>query len=831
MAIIPATSSIALFLITVTEQMSTIEKQQYRDAMEISFSPSDVPPPAFGVLTVAEAGISGSLSRGDHKHKLLTAAPVDIGSANAEGVSTFLARADHGHNHGTQTDPSQHAVVTTTTAGFMSAADKVNLDGLVVTGGVPTSRLLNTVAPLLINGGSSADLSADRTFSMPAATTSVDGYMTAALATLATNATPNTRQIIAGAGLTGGGTFAADRTINVGANGDGSIIVNANDIGVGVLASDGQHGVRGGGTQHAAVIAAGASGFMTGADKSILDGLSTRAINTTAPLTGGGDLSADRTLAISAATTIAAGSMSAADKTKLDTVATNAIDAAGVFTALAAAAIDVSINSHKLTNVAAPTLAGDAVNKSYADALAQGLKAKDSVHVIAVTPITLSGLQTVDGHALGVGHPVLVAGQGGSLTTPHVDNGIYLAQTGAWTRRSDFNTGAAVGGSTTFTTEGTTYDDTGWVCTNAIGSDIVGTNALGFTQFSSSIALATVAPVNVTKAAASIGASAKAAREDHKHDITTAAPGAAGVGTTSAEGTATSLARSDHTHQSNTAPVNVTKAAAAIGTSTEPARADHKHDISTAAATTGNIGDAAAEGTSTSLSRADHVHAFTAPAAPVNVTKATADAGAATTFARSDHKHDITTAAPSTIGTANSEGTATSLSRSDHTHNHGAQTSGTLHAAATTSVAGFMSAADKTILDGLSAGAGGVNLYGANNISAGADTRYLTPGYDTTTAGLTAIGWIATRPGTMKNMRVRHNAAAGNGNNVVYTLVVNGVASTLTVTLATNAVGNGSDTTHSVSIAAGDRIEVTAAKAATIGSGTQVVMLSIEFGA
>lgn len=43
-----------------------------------------------------------------------------------------------------------------------------------------------------------------------------------------------------------------------------------------------------------------------------------RAINTTAPLTGGGDLSADRTLGISAATTGAAGSMSAADKAKLD---------------------------------------------------------------------------------------------------------------------------------------------------------------------------------------------------------------------------------------------------------------------------------------------------------------------------------------------------------------------------------------------------------------------------------------------------------------------------------------------------------------------------------
>lgn len=46
----------------------------------------------------------------------------------------------------------------------------------------------------------------------------------------------------------------------------------------------------------------------------------TRLLNTTAPLTGGGDLSTDRTLAISPATTTTAGSQSAADKKKQDDV-------------------------------------------------------------------------------------------------------------------------------------------------------------------------------------------------------------------------------------------------------------------------------------------------------------------------------------------------------------------------------------------------------------------------------------------------------------------------------------------------------------------------------
>ena len=77
-------------------------------------------------------------------------------------------------------------------------------------------------------------------------------------------------QITAGAGLTKTGN-----TINVIANADASITVNADDIQVGVLASDAQHGTRGGGTIHAAVIAGGNNGFMTGADKTKLDGLPT----------------------------------------------------------------------------------------------------------------------------------------------------------------------------------------------------------------------------------------------------------------------------------------------------------------------------------------------------------------------------------------------------------------------------------------------------------------------------------------------------------------------------------------------------------------------------
>jgi len=85
-------------------------------------------------------------------------------------------------------------------------------------------------------------------------------------------AVPETRTLTAGAGLTGGGDLSADRTFDVGANADGSITVNPNDIQVGVLATDAQHGLRGGGTQHALATPV-VAGFMSPADKTKLDAL------------------------------------------------------------------------------------------------------------------------------------------------------------------------------------------------------------------------------------------------------------------------------------------------------------------------------------------------------------------------------------------------------------------------------------------------------------------------------------------------------------------------------------------------------------------------------
>lgn len=103
----------------------------------------------------------------------------------------------------------------------------------------------------------------------------------------------------------------------------------------------------------------------------------------------------------------------------------------------------------------------DVVNKEYVDAIASGLDAKESVRVISLTDITLSGLQTIDGVALVAGDRVLVNGQ-----SDETENGIYDVDTGAWARSADSDgnpTSEVTLGNFTFVEEGTDNTSSGWV--------------------------------------------------------------------------------------------------------------------------------------------------------------------------------------------------------------------------------------------------------------------------------------------------------------------------------------------------------------------------------
>ena len=83
------------------------------------------------------------------------------------------------------------------------------------------------------------------------------------------------------------------------------------------------------------------------------------------------------------------------------------------------------------------------------------------------------------------------------------------------------------------------------------------------------------------------------------------------------------------------------------------------------------------------------------------------------------------------------------------------------------------------------------------------------------------------RAGTLQNLYIHTNNTAGNGNNVVYTLLINGVASALTVTLASTSP-DGNDTAHSVVINKGDLISLRVTKAASVGTAPTDVTGSVE---
>jgi hypothetical protein len=143
----------------------------------------------------------------------------------------------------------------------------------------------------------------------------------------------------------------------------------------------------------------------------------------------------------------------------------------------------LSLNNKRITSLADPTSAQDGATKNYVDSVAQGLDTKMSCKCATTASINAggapSGAATLDGIAVTTGDRVLVKDQ----SNPN-NNGIYVANTaGAWTRATDMDTWAEVPGAFTFVEEGTTQNDTGWVCVSNQGG-VLGTNGITWAQFS-----------------------------------------------------------------------------------------------------------------------------------------------------------------------------------------------------------------------------------------------------------------------------------------------------------------------------------------------------------
>jgi len=133
----------------------------------------------------------------------------------------------------------------------------------------------------------------------------------------------------------------------------------------------------------------------------------------------------------------------------------------------------------------------DVVNKNYVDAVAQGLNIKDAVQVIATGSISLSGTGAlIDGFTVSSGDRVLVNGQSG-LGVPTFSNGIYVVDSGSWTRATDSDGLSVLGevqiGDFVFVAFGDTYKATGWVLSQSDSVDfdiLVGTESQKWVQFS-----------------------------------------------------------------------------------------------------------------------------------------------------------------------------------------------------------------------------------------------------------------------------------------------------------------------------------------------------------
>jgi hypothetical protein len=148
--------------------------------------------------------------------------------------------------------------------------------------------------------------------------------------------------------------------------------------------------------------------------------------------------------------------------------------------ALAAAAANISMGGFRITNVGTPTAGTDAANKDYVDNGIAGLSWKESVRIATTANITQSGLTAIDGVTPSANDRVLCKDQ-----STGSQNGIWLAQSGAWTRALDADAVGELEGATVFVTEGTLNSDTAWTCTTN-GAITPGTTTTTWAQFGTS---------------------------------------------------------------------------------------------------------------------------------------------------------------------------------------------------------------------------------------------------------------------------------------------------------------------------------------------------------
>jgi hypothetical protein len=127
-----------------------------------------------------------------------------------------------------------------------------------------------------------------------------------------------------------------------------------------------------------------------------------------------------------------------------------------------------------------------------------------------------------------------------------------------------------------------------------------------------------------------------------------------------------------------------------------------------------------------------------------------------------------------------------------------------------------------------------VLAWGNDSVGSSTAVRVLDPGFEDRVAPLSSgTAFMELRSpvsGTVRNLYVRHNNPGGTGAVITYTLYVNGVASALTIGLASTS-SDAQDTANSVSVSAGDRLRIEVTKGAAAGGGSRRAEVTVEVAA
>lgn len=152
---------------------------------------------------------------------------------------------------------------------------------------------------------------------------------------------------------------------------------------------------------------------------------------------------------------------------------------------IAAPTGDVAMAGFKITGLAEPVAGTDGATKNYVDAMAQGLSQKTAVQYASTGNVSLgAGPTSMDGLLLNTNDRVLLKNQ-----TTASENGIYEAYyvdatSSRFRRTTDADAqGEIKGGTLVFVVAGDTQGDTSWVVTND-SIPVLGTDAINWTQYS-----------------------------------------------------------------------------------------------------------------------------------------------------------------------------------------------------------------------------------------------------------------------------------------------------------------------------------------------------------